>query len=281
MLVLIIGGRYGTEKSESRSDSTRAFFERYDSITKLEYENAIKNDVPVWILVEVQVYAEYHTFQRNRNSTDISYAHVDSINIFHLIESILAQRRNNPLFAFSRYTEIESWLREQWAGIFRDLLKRKEQSQQLTSLSAQVTELRAINETLKTYLESLMRAEPRDRVESIIETESAKLDEVEKKRKLEANFIFGFVELMVGYEKARRIFIEPESIDQLSEKLRDAKISSDIFLNDIGFQKTLDEIRDILERPRIQFESSNSTPQNALSRLVTVGAADAVPRRSP
>lgn len=34
ILVLIIGGRYGSERSESRSELPRSFFERYDSITK-------------------------------------------------------------------------------------------------------------------------------------------------------------------------------------------------------------------------------------------------------
>ena len=104
--------------------------------------------MPVWILVDSQVYAEYQTFQRNKKATSITYAHVDSVNIFQLIEQILLQRRNNPLFTFSRYTEIEDWLREQWAGVFRDLLKRTAQSQQLASLSAQVAELEELNKTL-------------------------------------------------------------------------------------------------------------------------------------
>src|SRR3954464_5142676 len=78
MLVLIIGGRYGAEKSESRTESSHSFFERYDSITKMEYENAISNNVPVWILVDAQVYAKYQNFQRNRDSDMIVYAHVDS-----------------------------------------------------------------------------------------------------------------------------------------------------------------------------------------------------------
>lgn len=32
--VLIIGGRYGTETSETRTQSSRSFYERYESITK-------------------------------------------------------------------------------------------------------------------------------------------------------------------------------------------------------------------------------------------------------
>src|SRR5712692_3812567 len=67
MLVLIIGGRYGTERSESRDELPHSFFDRYDSITKQEYMSAISNNIPVWILVDTQVHAEYQTFQKNKN----------------------------------------------------------------------------------------------------------------------------------------------------------------------------------------------------------------------
>ena len=66
ILVLVIGGRYGAERSESRVALQHGFFDRYDSITKLEYKNAVENNVPVYILVDAQVHAEYQTFQKNR-----------------------------------------------------------------------------------------------------------------------------------------------------------------------------------------------------------------------
>jgi hypothetical protein len=154
VLVLIIGGRYGAERSDSRTTLPHGFFDRYDSITKLEYMNAIENNLPVYILVDGQVYAEYQIFLKNRENKSITYAHVDSVNIFHLIEDILLQRRNNALNTFSRYVEIEEWLREQWAGLFREFLKRTRQSQQVASLSAQVSQASELNKTLKPQLET-------------------------------------------------------------------------------------------------------------------------------
>jgi hypothetical protein len=64
VLVLIVGGRYGAERSDSRTTLPHGFFDRYDSITKLEYIKAIENNVPVYILVDAQVYAEYQTSQK-------------------------------------------------------------------------------------------------------------------------------------------------------------------------------------------------------------------------
>ena|SRR5947209_4858437 len=101
IFVLIIGGRYGSERSDSRTTNSHTFFERYNSITKGEYQSALDNDVPIYILVEAQVHTEYSTFLRNKGNPDVQYAHVDSVNIFALIEEILSLRRNNAFNTFA------------------------------------------------------------------------------------------------------------------------------------------------------------------------------------
>jgi hypothetical protein len=83
MLLVIIGGRYGSETSEDRGKK-EDFFSRYESITKKEVEAALNKEIPVYILVDAGVFSEFQTFKLNRKSKDIKYAHVDSINIFHL-----------------------------------------------------------------------------------------------------------------------------------------------------------------------------------------------------
>lgn len=125
VFVMIIGGRYGAEASGVDPKSKRNFFDRYDSITKKEFETAYNGDIPVFILIESSVYAEYQTFLKNRDNENIRYAHVDSINVFRLIENILSRPRNNPVYSFERSSQIEAWLRDQWAGLFRELLKNR------------------------------------------------------------------------------------------------------------------------------------------------------------
>src|ERR1700683_3343778 len=58
IFTLILGGRYGSEVS-SGSKKPKDFFDRYESITKKEYSSAIDKDIPVYILIEKAVYAEY------------------------------------------------------------------------------------------------------------------------------------------------------------------------------------------------------------------------------
>jgi hypothetical protein len=187
IFVLIIGGRYGTEASKKQKTTSRTFFERYESITKKEYESAVARDTPVYVLVESNVYSEYQTYLRNKDSKDIVYAHVDSVNVFRFIEEILSKPRNNPTHTFERFSDIEAWLREQWAGFFRELLQRQSQQQQLSALGAQVAELRAINETLRKYLEAVMTGITPADSSRLIESEQRRLQELERNEKIKEN----------------------------------------------------------------------------------------------
>jgi hypothetical protein len=279
MLVLIIGGRYGTERSESREDLPHSFFDRYDSITKEEYKSALSNNIPVWILVDAQVYAEYQTFQKNKSSRGIVYAHVDSINIFLLLEEIMLQRRNNPLFTFSRYTEIEDWLREQWAGIFRDLLKRTAQSQQLASLSTQVFQLSEINKTLKTYLENLMRSVSPEKYEQVIETESSRLSELERITNLKDNGFIGYLGMSdIPIDIAAKIIQESNGLEEFKEKIQKSvksekelrRLDLDDTLETRGAQEDLNECRAILGKPPFVF--LRDSPRSSRPRRVSPNA---------
>jgi hypothetical protein len=112
-----------------------------------------------------------------------------------MIQEILGLKRNNPVFAFERYHEIEAWLREQWAGLFQELLQRRSSQVQLTSLSTQVSQLRESNKTLKAYLESLMRHVSPGESETVIDAESKRLNELNKYRAIKDN---GFVMFLGG-----------------------------------------------------------------------------------
>jgi len=177
IFVLIVGGRYGSEASAG-SKKPNEFFDRYESITKKEYGSAVDKDIPIYILIESGIYAEYQTFIRNKNVKGINYAHVDSVNVFLLIEDILAKPRNNPIQTFEKFEEIEFWLREQWAGLFRELLRRQSQQQQLVGLSQQVIQLKETNETLKKYLEAVMRGIGKQKTSKLIKSEEKRLSKI-------------------------------------------------------------------------------------------------------
>jgi hypothetical protein len=117
----------------------------------------------------------------------VTYAHVDSVNVFRLIEGILSRPRNNPTHTFERFSDIETWLREQWAGFFRELLQKQSQQQQLSALGAQVADLRAINETLRKYLEAVMTGITPADSSRLIESEQRRLQELERNERIKEN----------------------------------------------------------------------------------------------
>ncbi len=185
IFVIIIGGRYGSEKSETKKEILKQFYDNYDSITKQEYKSASSQGIPIYILIEKSVYAEYETYGKNKDNEEISYAHVDSVNIFRLIEEILSQQQNNATHQFDRYADIESWLKEQWAGLFRDLLKKMSSQKQLASLESQVSVLAEINKTLKTYLELILSKISPDESAPLIKAETERLEESMKIEKIQ------------------------------------------------------------------------------------------------
>jgi len=176
IFVLIIGGRYGSAaSSEDHASAENESRRRYESITKQEYKAALQEDIPIYILVESGVYGEYQTFRKNRDNATIEYAHVDSINVFEMLDEILRQKQNNPVKSFDRYSDMESWLRDQWAGLFRELLNRRNSQTQLAGLASQVGEMSEVNKTLRRYIEMIVSQLAPEKSEEIIKSENQRL----------------------------------------------------------------------------------------------------------
>jgi len=175
IFIIIIGRRYGSEKSGSKKKKEKQFFDQYDSITMQEYKTAVDRKIPTYILIEKSVYSEFETYLKNKNNESINYVHVDSVNIFPLIENILSQP--NPVHQFDGFSDIEIWLKEQWAGLFRDLIKNRSEQIQIASLASQVNSLTEINETLRRYLEVIIPKISPDS-EDLISTESMRLETI-------------------------------------------------------------------------------------------------------
>ena len=212
IFVLIIGGRYGSPQSSEKSGKKK-FHDRYESVTKMEFESALENEIPIYILIDKSVKSEYETFKNNRSNDTVKYAHVDSINIFYLIERILNLRKNNPVKEFENHTDMEFWLKNQWAGLFQDLIKNRKDQAEISELSSQVSELASLNQTLKSYLEEIVTSTSEDKGVDLIKREQEKLEdhEIHDKKLLEAEYD-------VASDNDKKAFEEKEEPDiKLSE----------------------------------------------------------------
>jgi hypothetical protein len=128
IFVLIIGGRFGHKYKDTSK-----------SIVNYEYKNAIESKIPVFALVEQQVNAEFLVFEKNKEKTDIDatridYPSVDSTRIFDFMEEVQSNSINNALVPFSDYDELESYLRQQWAGMMFNFLAKQSESGRVASL---------------------------------------------------------------------------------------------------------------------------------------------------
>lgn len=222
ILVLIIGGRYGSGVSESVSKEE--IDKTYKSITKKEYETARDKDIPIYIFVEKAVMAEFQTYKENKNNPSIKYAHVDSVGVFHLLDDVFSQGRNNLTKEFEKFDEISSWLTDQWAGLFADFLSKRSSETSLKNLSSQVEELKQLSGVLKSYNESIIRKlEPEESTKIITDSDK-------KLRSSKASRLFR--ESMIRYIRDRsgstissiKLYEALEASSDLDDFLKKAKI---------------------------------------------------------
>ena len=120
IFVVIVGGRYGSPASDHKD------IEEYDSITRRELQTAIARQILTYVLSRSVLSKENHrTYPRNKETETIRYVHVDNVQIYRTIEWIESLKKNNPTHAFEHANDITQWLRDQWAGLYRELLSRE------------------------------------------------------------------------------------------------------------------------------------------------------------
>jgi len=264
IFVLIVGGRYGSLASDDRTELSGDFYERYESITKKEYESAAKREIPMYILVESQVMSEFETYRKNKNNKNIDYAHVDSVNVFRFLDIILSRRRNNPVYQFSHYNEIESWLKEQWSGYFRELINRRSESKQLLSLNDKVAELSAINTSLQRYLEEVVSSlSTPEKAQEIIKSEHKKLLEEKVIREFSSISLvrelvdFGNLnleEVIEAYGSAKSLENLAEMLGEISSGFVNADAAVDHWKRNPDVVDRINNGRSILGKSRLDFE---------------------------
>jgi hypothetical protein len=145
MMILIIGGRYGSKATgDNKTDVITKYEAQFVSITRREYETALSKNLPVFIFIDKNVYSEYQTYSENRSifesptsekKMNFKFAHVDSINVFRFIDYL----NKNPIKTFEKFEEIEDYLKNQISGLFylylMQLQRKKDEEKVLDTIS--------------------------------------------------------------------------------------------------------------------------------------------------
>lgn len=186
MAVLIIGGRYGSPASNEKDVKTASDkMENFVSITRKEFDTAIKNKVPVFVFIEEGVNTEYRLYKKNKNAIEsktvpLEFEAADHINVFRFIETI-RQIPQIAVFTFKRTWDIKDTLKQQWADMFRKYLTSLKQQASTTqevepALSQLYSSLQEMNVTLTKIGETVL-AEKMEEVtdEQMLENAAGKI----------------------------------------------------------------------------------------------------------
>ena len=132
LVVLIIGGRYGSPASISS-----ALGKKYTSVTRKELETAIEEGIPVLVFVRRDVDIELRTYLANSKKTreQIKYASVDDTQVFQLLEQIYQRRKGNPVFPYGDVPELISVLNSQLAGLIAHALQERRDSSETAKVT--------------------------------------------------------------------------------------------------------------------------------------------------
>lgn len=146
IFVLIIGGRYGG-----------AYLHGDKSITNMEYETAISNQIPVFALAESAVLSEHHVYnenikRKNKNIEEISFPSVDNIKIFQFIDEVRKNTINNAIVPFRDFTDIENYLKKQWAGMMFSFLNDSINNNKVSNTLEEISKVNQKIEILTTQI---------------------------------------------------------------------------------------------------------------------------------
>ena len=147
------------------------------------------------------------------------------MNVFHLIDDILSQPRNNPIKQFERYEDIESWLRDQWAGLFKEFLSKRSSQKQIASLGAQVAELAQISQTMRRYLEEVVSSvSPGTK---LVDEETQRLEKLRQSKFEENDFVKFMLREELPPDTVRAALTQSSDFDSFIARLRTTPIPSE------------------------------------------------------
>lgn len=175
ILVGIVGGRFGSEAEKGNY-----------SITQIEIKTAIQQNKQVYIFIEKNVLSEYQTYLINKDNHTTRYRFVDDIKIYKFIEEIYSLPKNNIVHPFETAIDITTFLKEQWSGLFRDLLQQQINKIEYESISQKVNELNEVSSTLQKYLENVLKSVSKEQsvTDNLIDTEKRRLETFHLNQKL-------------------------------------------------------------------------------------------------
>lgn len=155
MVILIIGGEYGSPASGEKKDD----FKEYMSVTRNEFRTAIDAGIPVFVMINKKVMAEYNVYELNYEEIEnkgqkIKFSSVKNINVFRFIKEIRSMSIL-PIQEFERSSEIKDFIGKQWADMFKNYLSMLRGEREDKKIEGSVNELKILVQQMGVMLDSV------------------------------------------------------------------------------------------------------------------------------
>lgn len=126
ILISIIGGRFGSVSNDN---------EGIYSVSNRELKVAYELNKQVFIFIEKNVYTEYETYLLNKTNKNVVYKYADNVNIYKFIEEIKSLKINNNIKTFETVDDITHYLKEQFAGLFKQYIVDSERNKEYSVIA--------------------------------------------------------------------------------------------------------------------------------------------------
>jgi len=218
MFVLIIGGRFGTEYKNTKK-----------SITNKEFEKALDANIPIFTLIKRRVREELQFWRANKDNKSTKYVSVDDTRIFEFIEEVESAPSNNAFFPFNNYKDIESYLKQQWAGMMFKYISNLSSQIEINTIDEKLSTIVEMNKNIEFITRHVVKALGTDKA-SIAELKIKIMDMI--REKIDISWLIILSEW--GIEFTPENFIRYKSLDKLlhSKKINFEKINKEIRIFD-------------------------------------------------
>lgn len=155
MVILIIGGEYGSAASGEKKDE----FKDYMSVTRNEFRTAVESGIPIFVMIDKKVMAEYGVYEANYNaiekeSMEMTFPTTKNINVFRFIKEIKGIVTLS-IQEFERSADIKGFINKQWADMFKNYLSSLRNEKENKKIESSVNEMKTLIQKMNVMLDSV------------------------------------------------------------------------------------------------------------------------------
>lgn len=155
MVILIIGGEYGSAANGEKKDK----FKEYMSVTRNEFRTAVEAGIPIFVMIDKKVMAEYGVYEANYDDIEnksrvMNFPTTKNINVFRFIREIKGIV-TLPIQEFERSADIKGFISKQWADMFKNYLSSLRNEKENSKIENSVYEMKALIRKMDIMLDSV------------------------------------------------------------------------------------------------------------------------------